>query len=72
VGDAVTVRELRIGMLGCGTVGSAVARMLAEHGDDIERRAGVRLRIARAAVRDASASTRGRSGTPPTSTSSSS
>jgi homoserine dehydrogenase len=48
----VTPPEVRIGMLGCGTVGSAVARMLAEHGDDIERRAGVRLRIERVAVRD--------------------
>jgi len=56
VGDPMTVRELRIGMLGCGTVGSAVARMLDEHKDDIERRAGVRLRITRVAVRDASAS----------------
>jgi homoserine dehydrogenase len=48
----VTTPEVRIGMLGCGTVGGAVARMLAEHGEDIERRAGVRLRIARVAVRD--------------------
>jgi homoserine dehydrogenase len=39
-------------MLGCGTVGGAVARMLSEHGEDIERRAGVRLRLARVAVRD--------------------
>jgi homoserine dehydrogenase len=44
--------EIRIGMLGCGTVGSAVARTLHEHADDIARRAGVRLRIARVAVRD--------------------
>jgi len=50
----VTATEVRIGMLGCGTVGSAVARMLADHGDDIERRAGVRLRITRVAVRDPS------------------
>jgi len=52
----VTTPEIRVGMLGCGTVGSAVARMLDEHGEDIERRAGVRLRITRVAVRDASAS----------------
>jgi homoserine dehydrogenase len=51
----VTTREIRVGMLGCGTVGSAVARMLDERGDDIERRTGVRLRITRVAVRDASA-----------------
>jgi homoserine dehydrogenase len=45
-------RVVRIGMLGCGTVGSAVARTLHEHADDIARRAGVRLAIARVAVRD--------------------
>jgi homoserine dehydrogenase len=45
-------RVVRVGMLGCGTVGSAVARTLAEHADDIARRAGVRLAIARVAVRD--------------------
>ena len=45
-------RVIRIGMLGCGTVGSAVARTLAQHGDDIARRAGVRLEITRVAVRD--------------------
>jgi homoserine dehydrogenase len=39
-------------MLGCGTVGSAVARTLAAHADDIARRAGVRLQITRVAVRD--------------------
>src|SRR3954452_17941183 len=39
-------------MLGCGTVGSAVARTLAAHGDDVARRAGVRIEITRVAVRD--------------------
>ena len=43
---------IRIGMLGCGIVGAAVVRMLAEHGDDIAMRAGVRLEVTRAAVRD--------------------
>jgi homoserine dehydrogenase len=47
-----TEREIRVGMLGCGTVGSAVARTLHQHADDVARRAGVRLRIARVAVRD--------------------
>ena len=45
-------RVVRIGMLGCGTVGSAVARTLDEHADDIARRAGVRLAVTRVAVRD--------------------
>ena len=46
-------RTIRIGMLGCGTVGSAVVRMLGEHGDDIAMRAAVRLVVTRVAVRDA-------------------
>jgi homoserine dehydrogenase len=45
-------RVVRIGMLGCGTVGSAVARVLAERADDVEQRAGLRLEIVRVAVRD--------------------
>jgi homoserine dehydrogenase len=49
----VSERTIRIGMLGCGTVGSAVVRMLAEHGDDIAMRAAVRLAVTRVAVRDA-------------------
>ena len=47
-------RVLRVGMLGCGTVGSSVVRLLDEHRDDIAARAGCRLEIARIAVRDAS------------------
>ncbi len=41
-----------IGLLGCGNVGSAVVRLLAAHADDIEQRAGIRLEVARVAVRD--------------------
>ncbi|HZT09778.1 MAG TPA: homoserine dehydrogenase [Actinomycetota bacterium] len=48
----MTERTVRIGMLGCGTVGSAVLRMLAEHGEDIAMRADVRLAVTRVAVRD--------------------
>lgn len=44
--------ELRVGMLGCGSVGAAVIRLLEEHRDDIARRAGCRLEVARVAVRD--------------------
>jgi homoserine dehydrogenase len=43
---------VRVGMLGCGTVGAAVARLLTEHGSDIERRVGCRLELVRVAVRD--------------------
>jgi homoserine dehydrogenase len=45
---------LRVGMLGCGNVGAAVARLLRDHAADIERRAGVRVEIVRVAVRDPS------------------
>ncbi|TMA52267.1 MAG: homoserine dehydrogenase, partial [Deltaproteobacteria bacterium] len=45
---------LRVGMLGCGNVGAAVARMLHDHASDVERRAGVRVEIVRVAVRDPS------------------
>lgn len=43
---------LRVGLLGCGNVGTAVVRLLNAHADDIARRAGCRLEIARVAVRD--------------------
>ena len=45
-------RTVRIGLLGSGTVGAAVIRLLHDHGDDVARRAGVRLEVARVAVRD--------------------
>jgi homoserine dehydrogenase len=48
----VSERTIRVGMLGCGTVGSSVARLLHEHADDVARRAGVRIAIARVGVRD--------------------
>jgi homoserine dehydrogenase len=48
----VSERTLKVGLLGCGTVGAAVVRLLEAHGDDIARRAGCRLEVARVAVRD--------------------
>ena len=45
-------RVLRVGMLGCGTVGAAVLRLLEGHRDDIQRRAGCRLEVRKVAVRD--------------------
>ena len=45
-------RVLRVGMLGCGTVGAAVVRLLDRHRDDLERRAGCRLEVHKVAVRD--------------------
>jgi homoserine dehydrogenase len=48
----VTERTVRIGLLGCGNVGAALVRLLAEHGDDIAMRSGCRLEVARVAVLD--------------------
>jgi len=42
----------RVGLLGCGNVGSALARLIDEHADVIAARAGVGIEIARVAVRD--------------------
>lgn len=44
--------ELKIGMLGCGIVGSQVARLLNEDSGDFAARSGARLSLARVAVRD--------------------
>jgi homoserine dehydrogenase len=44
--------DVGVGLLGYGTVGAAVARMLAESGDEIERATGHRLSVVRALVRD--------------------
>jgi homoserine dehydrogenase len=44
--------DIGVGLLGYGTVGSAVARMLAESQGEIERATGHRLTVVRALVRD--------------------
>jgi homoserine dehydrogenase len=44
--------DVPVALLGYGTVGAAVARLLAEGADDIERATGHRLRLVRALVRD--------------------
>jgi homoserine dehydrogenase len=49
---AVAPRVIRIGLLGCGTVGAAVTRLLVDHGEDVALRAGVRLEVRRVGVRD--------------------
>jgi len=46
----VSSDELRIGLLGCGTVGSAVIRLLRTNGEEIRRRIGMALRVTRVAV----------------------
>jgi homoserine dehydrogenase len=46
------MKQVTIGMIGLGTVGTGVARLLTDHADRIARRAGRRIRWAWAAVRD--------------------
>jgi homoserine dehydrogenase len=46
------VSPIRVGLLGCGTVGSAVLRLMSSNADDIESRSGSRLEVTRVAVRD--------------------
>jgi homoserine dehydrogenase len=57
----VAAVDVPVALLGYGTVGSAVDRLLREQAADIERATGHRLRVVRALVRDAS---RDRGGTP--------
>ena len=45
---------LKVALLGCGVVGSAVYRLLAEQSADLAARAGARLEVAGVAVRDTS------------------
>jgi homoserine dehydrogenase len=50
----VTGPALRIALLGCGVVGTEVARLLHEQADDLAARVGARLEVVGIAVRDAS------------------
>ncbi|MDP9006152.1 MAG: homoserine dehydrogenase, partial [Actinomycetota bacterium] len=43
---------VRIGVLGCGNVGAALVTLVAEQADAIEARTGLRLQVARVAVRN--------------------
>ena len=44
--------RVRVGILGCGNVGSALVRLIHDHADVIEARAGVPLEVGGVAVRD--------------------
>ena len=48
----MTAVDVPIALLGYGTVGASVHRLLEESADDIERATGHRLRVVRALVRD--------------------
>jgi homoserine dehydrogenase len=50
----VDARVVNLGVLGCGNVGAALCRLIAEEGDEIEARTGVRLAVRRVAVRSLS------------------
>jgi homoserine dehydrogenase len=45
---------IRIGLLGCGVVGGATARILIDHARELERRSGVAIEIGQIAVRSLS------------------
>ncbi|HYB96882.1 MAG TPA: homoserine dehydrogenase [Vicinamibacterales bacterium] len=46
------VREIRIGLVGCGTVGRGLLEMIDRQNDAVADRYGVRFRVSRIAVRD--------------------
>lgn len=48
-------RRLRVALLGAGAVGSQVAALLRQHGDELADRSGARLELAGIAVRDVDA-----------------
>ena len=48
-------KELAVGMLGCGVVGSQVARLLGEGAGEFTERAGAQLTLKKIAVRDINA-----------------
>ena len=52
MGSAKDMEHVTIGLIGLGTVGTGVARILTEHADRIARRAGKRVRWKWAVVRD--------------------
>ncbi len=47
-------KTVRVGLLGCGIVGGGTARILRDNADQIARRAGVTVKLARVAVRNLS------------------
>lgn len=52
---AVSHPPLRVALLGCGVVGTQVARLLTQEADDLAARVGARLELVGIAVRDAAA-----------------
>ena len=52
ISDAQLAAPVRVGLLGCGNVGGALAALLAEEGDGLFARTGLRLELTRIAVRN--------------------
>ncbi|HUF85658.1 MAG TPA: homoserine dehydrogenase [Acidimicrobiia bacterium] len=50
--DRLRDEAVKVGLLGCGHVGAPLARLIDDNADVIEARAGVRIEIARVAVRN--------------------
>ena len=55
------MKTLKVGMLGCGTVGSQVARLMVANKADLTSRAGAELELVKVAVRDTSVKREGMS-----------
>ena len=51
----IEYRSIRVGLLGAGSVGSQVARLLLEQRDELASRIGARLELVGIAVRDVDA-----------------
>ena len=51
-GRTTVGERLRVGVLGCGNVGAAVCRLVVDHADIIQARAGTALEVVAVAVRD--------------------
>lgn len=52
MGENATLKQVNIGILGLGTVGSAVVNVWRQNRDEIERRTGASVNIAKVALRD--------------------
>ena len=51
----IEYRSIRVGLLGAGSVGSQVARLLLEHSEELTQRIGARIELVGIAVRDVNA-----------------